>query len=81
MGVGGDWGGSTPDAAAGGAFAERLTRSAGRLADGRERDVRVEIARVIQEEVQRLGEAVEREEGRFERGEWAQSVSWNERKR
>lgn len=57
-----------------GAFQQQMTRSAGELADGRERSVRIRITEAIQEAVRQLGEQVEREEGRFERREWCQST-------
>lgn len=37
------------------------------------RDARIAITARLQEELTRLGERVEAEEGRFDRGEWAQS--------
>lgn len=37
------------------------------------RDARIAITARLQEELTKLGERVETEEGRFERGEWAQS--------
>lgn len=37
------------------------------------RDARIAITARLQEELTKLGERVESEEGRFERGEWAQS--------
>lgn len=37
------------------------------------RDARIAITARLQEELTRLGQRVEGEEGRFERGEWAQS--------
>ncbi|ORX39877.1 hypothetical protein BD324DRAFT_615344 [Kockovaella imperatae] len=72
VGVGGVWEkqGSSPSGQE-----QRRTREAGRLADGHERTLRIKICEVLQESVRKLGEAVERGEGRFERGEWCQSVA------
>ena len=63
-GVGGEWTGGE---------AQRLERSRGELADGRERDIRVRICEVLQDAVRQLGERVESDEGRFDKGMWSQS--------
>ena len=63
-GLGGEWTGGE---------AQRVERSRGELADGRERDVRVKICEVLQDAVRQLGERVETDEGRFDTGLWSQS--------
>ena len=72
VGLGGEWEkeGESPSGEE-----QKKVRDAGRLANGEERSLRVRICEVIQESVRKLGESVEREEGRFERGEWCQSVA------
>ena len=67
VGVGGEWTGN-----------DREIRDRGELFEGREKAVRMKIVEVIQEGVRRLGEEIERKEGRFERAEWCQSVSSSE---
>jgi monolysocardiolipin acyltransferase len=42
--------------------------------DHRERDIRIRICRALQDGVHALGVNVEREEGRFENGEWSNST-------
>lgn len=71
VGIGGDWEGGN-DSARG--DRQREVRGAGQLAEGRERDVRIRICEALQDGVKELGEAVEREEGRFSRGEWSHST-------
>jgi monolysocardiolipin acyltransferase len=71
VGVGGRWEEPSPSGPSG--ETQRLIRSQGRLADGQEEAVRIEITQALQEGVRELGEQVEREEGRYERGEWCQS--------
>lgn len=70
VGIGGKWEqeGDSPS----GSF-QKSIRSQGRLADGKEETMRIEIVRMLQEGVRELGEVVERREGRYERGEWCQS--------
>jgi len=60
---------------------QRLERSRGDLADGQEREVRVKICDLLQDKVRELGEKVEREEGRFERGVWSQSTPGVDRRK
>jgi len=71
VGVGGEWDreGTSPPGEA-----QREVRDRGDLAGGKERDVRVRIAEVLQEAVRKLGVEVETEEGGFDRGEWSQST-------
>jgi monolysocardiolipin acyltransferase len=75
LGVGGDW---LPESGQSADGAEedrrqRQVRGEGRLADGREQEIRQQIVSILQEEVRKLGERVEEKEGRFARGEWTQS--------
>jgi monolysocardiolipin acyltransferase len=86
LGVGGDWHPDEKDAGGldlGGRVQEdsrqREVRGSGQLAQGREEEVRKQIVAILQEEVRKLGERVERKEGRFERGEWTQSRKMSER--
>ncbi len=65
-GIGGEW-----TAGEG----QRQERSRGDLADGKEIEVRKKICEMLQEGVRDLGERVERDEGRFEKGLWCQSRS------
>lgn len=53
-------------------------RGQGHLACGTEEEIRRQIVSVLQEEVRKLGERVERKEGRYERGEWTQSRKMGE---
>jgi monolysocardiolipin acyltransferase len=46
---------------------------AGRDTDEKERELRIRICAALQDSVRVLGEAVEKEEGRFESGEWSNS--------
>lgn len=75
LGVGGEWR-SSSDEKGGDEIQganQRTVREEGRLADGRERDIRMKLTAVMQEQVRKLGEQVEEEEGKFGRGEWTQS--------
>lgn len=70
VGIGGKWeerDGSPPGGH------QRSVREAGELAEGKERDIRVRICEALQGSLRELGETVERDEGRFERGEWSNS--------
>jgi len=42
--------------------------------DGKERDIRIRICQALQDGVHALGVDVEREEGRFDKGEWSNST-------
>ena len=66
VGIGGEWSEGKGD---------REVRSRGELADGREQALRIKICEILQEAVRELGEAVERKEGKFERGEWSNSMA------
>lgn len=86
LGVGGDWHPDEKDAGGldhGGRVQEdsrqREVRGSGQLAQGQEEEVRKQIVAILQDEVRKLGERVERKEGRFERGEWTQSRKMSER--
>jgi monolysocardiolipin acyltransferase len=70
IGIGGDWEkrGDSPKGED-----QRVIRSRGDLAGGKEEEVRVKIVQELQEAVRELGEQVEGKEGRFERKEWCQS--------
>ncbi|KAL7423930.1 Lyso-phosphatidylcholine acyltransferase [Cryptotrichosporon argae] len=68
VGVGGEWGGEGF-----GDAEQRAVRARGELAGGQEESVRKRIVQVLQDGMARLGEDVERREGRFDRGEWSQS--------
>lgn len=70
LGVGGEWAASDKSASE---EEQRSLRSEGRLADGRERDIRIKLTAIMQEEVRKMGEKIEEEEGKFARGEWTQS--------
>ncbi|OCF35450.1 monolysocardiolipin acyltransferase [Kwoniella heveanensis BCC8398] len=75
VGVGGDWNQESKDDHPGPVGDEqREVRGRGDLAEGRERDVRVKICDLLQEGVRKLGEDVERKEGRFEKGLWSHST-------
>ncbi|WWD15915.1 hypothetical protein CI109_100339 [Kwoniella shandongensis] len=72
LGVGGDWEqGSQGTGLVG--DAQREVRGKGELIDGREQQVRMKIVDVLQQGVAKLGEEVERREGRYEKGLWTQS--------
>lgn len=74
--MGGEWEkeGKSP-----GGEEQRRVRSAGDLADGQERQVRIDIVNALQEGLRELGQQVETEEGRFDRDQWSQSTSWSSR--
>jgi monolysocardiolipin acyltransferase len=81
LGIGGDW--LAADQLSQGQRVEedsrqRAIRGKGQLAGGAEEEIRKEIVAVLQEEVRKLGDRVERREGRFERGEWTQSRKMGE---
>jgi monolysocardiolipin acyltransferase len=70
LGVGGEWAkqGDSPEGEE-----QRLIRSKGILAGGKEEEMRIRITSALQDGLRELGEAVEGKEGRFERKEWSQS--------
>ena len=76
VGIAGDWEreGKSPNG-----HTQRRVREAGRLADGAERTLRIKICELLQDSVQKLGATIEREEGRFERGDWCQSTQTAQR--
>ncbi|WVR05231.1 hypothetical protein IAU60_002243 [Kwoniella sp. DSM 27419] len=57
---------------------QRTVRSRGQLSDGKEEQVRINIVDLLQQGVQKLGQEVERKEGRFEKGLWSQSTKRSE---
>lgn len=70
VGIGGEWekkGESPPG------DHQKRVREAGDLADGKERDIRIRICEALQDSLRELGQKVEGEEGRFDRGEWSNS--------
>lgn len=71
VGVGGEW--EQREESPPGSH-QREMRQAGRLAEGRERDVRIRICEALQDGIRELGRKVEGEEGRFDRGEWSHST-------
>lgn len=73
LGLGGEWKAESGEANPQEDKRQRTVRGQGRLADGREEEIRKQIVAILQEEVRKLGERVEAREGRFERGEWTQS--------
>jgi monolysocardiolipin acyltransferase len=73
LGVGGEWKPESGEVDLEEDRRQRQIRGQGRLADGREEEIRKQIVAILQEEVRKLGERVEEREGRFERGEWTQS--------
>lgn len=73
LGVGGEWKAADGEARVVEDLRQREVRSRGLLAGSKEEAIRIEITAAIQEEVRKLGERVESEEGRFERGDWSQS--------
>ena len=64
VGIGGEWTGG---------YNEKVVRSKGDLAGGKERNVRITICNLLQDGVRELGDKVEMAEGRFEKGLWSQS--------
>jgi monolysocardiolipin acyltransferase len=52
---------------------EEVGKGSGDL-DGKERDLRIRICEILQDAVRALGVDVERQEGRFESGEWSNST-------
>lgn len=53
---------------------QREVRGKGQLIDGREKEVRIKIVEALQEGMRKLGQDVERREGRFKKGFWSQST-------
>ncbi|WVQ78273.1 hypothetical protein IAT38_000358 [Cryptococcus sp. DSM 104549] len=73
LGIGGDWQQDRQGEGLEG-DAQRHVRGKGELVDGREKETRIKIVELLQEGVRKLGEEVERREGRFEKRLWSQST-------
>ncbi|AFR93323.2 monolysocardiolipin acyltransferase [Cryptococcus neoformans C23] len=73
LGIGGEWEQKVKGEGLAGQQ-QREVRNKGQLIHGREKEVRIKIVEALQEGMRKLGQDVERREGRFKRGLWSHST-------
>ena len=71
VGLGGTWDPKRDDAPS--EHEQRDIRGQGRMAEGKEEEIRTQITATLRERLQELGQYVEGKEGRLDTGEWSQS--------